>query len=65
MTPVIAVDHDEADIIKDGPAAAELVVPESKTDGPGLRKFVDVLTELRGGQNDGLQILIGSVGVGA
>lgn len=65
VTPVIAVDHDEADIIKDGPAAAELVVPESKTDGPGLRKFVDVLTELRGGQNDGLQILIGSVGVGA
>ena len=64
VAPIIAVDHDEADIIEDEPAAAEPVGPESKTDGRGLRKFVDVLAELRRGQNDGPQILTGSVGGG-
>jgi hypothetical protein len=49
VAPIIAVDHDEADIIEDEPAAAEPVGPESKTDGRGLRNFVDVLAELRGG----------------
>jgi hypothetical protein len=61
VAPIIAVDHDEADIIGDEPAAPEPVGPESKTDGHGLRNFVDVLAELRGGQNDGSQILTGSV----
>ena len=42
VTPIIAVDHDEADVIDDEPAAAEPVVQENKTDGRGLRKFVDV-----------------------
>jgi hypothetical protein len=63
--PMIAVDHDKVDLTDGEPATAVPVVQESKTDGPGLRKFVDVLTELRGGQNDGPQILTGSVGVGA
>jgi len=65
VAPIIAVDHDETDIIEDEPAAAEPVGPESKTDGRGLRNFVDVLAELRGGQDDGPQILTSSVGVGA
>jgi hypothetical protein len=29
------------------------VIQEDKTNGPGLSKFVDVLAELRGGQNNG------------
>ena len=65
VAPMIAVDHDEADVIDGEPVAAVPVVQESKTDGRGLRKFVDVLAELRGGQDDGPQILTSSVGVGA
>ena len=51
--PVVAVDHDEAAVIDGEPPAAALGVQESKTDGRGLRLFVDVLAELRGRQNDG------------
>ena len=50
--PVVAVDPDEADVIDDEPPTAAPSVPASKTDGRGLRLFVDVLVELRGGQND-------------
>ena len=64
VAPMIAVDHD-ADVVDGEPVAAVLVVQESKTDGRGLRQFVDVLAELRGGQDDGPQILTSSVGVGA
>jgi len=64
VAPMIAVDHDEADVIDRKSAAEVPVVQESKTDGRGLRKFVDVLAELRRGQNDGPQILTGSVGGG-
>ena len=61
IAPMISVDHDEADVTDGKPAAAAPVVEESKANAPGLRKFVDVLAELRDGQNDGLQILTGSV----
>jgi hypothetical protein len=52
VAPMIAVDHD-ADVVDGEPAAAVPVVQESKTDGRGLRQFVDVLAEFRGGQHDG------------
>ena len=54
--PVVAVDHDEADVIDDEPPTAAPSVQASKTDGRGLRLFVDVLAELRAGQKDDPQI---------
>ena len=50
--PVVAVDPDEADVIDDEPPTAAPAVQASKTDGRGLRLFVDVLAELRAGQKD-------------
>ena len=54
--PVVAVDPDEAAVIDGEPPTAAPGVQESKTDGRGLRLFVDVLAELRGRQNDDPQI---------
>jgi hypothetical protein len=54
--PVIAVDHDAPDVFDGEPAVAVPAVPDSKTNGSGLRKFVDVLAELHAGQKDGPQI---------
>jgi hypothetical protein len=47
--PIIAVDADEADVIDSEPAAVMPVVPEDKNNGRDLRKFVDVVADLRGG----------------
>jgi hypothetical protein len=43
VAPMIAIDHDEADVIDGEPAAPEPVVQENKTDGRRLRQFVDVV----------------------
>jgi hypothetical protein len=53
VAPMVAVDYSEADVLDDQPAATVPAVQESKTGGRGLRKFVDVLAELGGDQNDG------------
>jgi hypothetical protein len=43
VAPMIAIDHDEADVIDGEPAAPEPVVQENETDGRRLRQFVDVV----------------------
>jgi hypothetical protein len=56
VVPAVVVDHDELDVF-DGESADPVPVDhEIKTDNRGLRRFVDVLAELHGGQQDGPQI---------
>lgn len=50
--PIIAVDADEADVIDGEPVAEVATVPENKNNGRDLRKFVDVVADLRGGWGD-------------
>jgi hypothetical protein len=51
--PVIAVDHDEADIVDEKPATAPVIQETKRT---RLKRLVDVLADLRVGQSNGPQI---------